>query len=340
MIFDNLRVLPLSMIRLTARSKFAELSADRSHQLGPASWLQQATVSWKLDSDTAAAEHTVWLSMVANGNDAQLAGTSDVPAASDQAQSLPLWWLEPITVERAGASTALVSASLAAPNQWAAAADAAVTRIRPRLGTADRGWFGTLVVEVPSTTAMFERVLGVPAGSYDQIAAATWPAGTNQARAPLRIVVNPTAVGKLSNLGLQLLLAHEATHVATHSVDSPAPSWAVEGFADYVAYQAYPEFREVAAAALLIRVRRGEGPRSLPEADKFYASTSRLDITYVEAWLACRYVAFAYSPAKLNRLYQELDSGLKLDQATRAVLGVSAAQFVSGWRRYLTALAN
>jgi hypothetical protein len=339
MIFENLRVLPLSTFRLNARSSFSELSAARRNQLGPASWVQQATVSWQLQADTAAAEHTVWLTMVSSGDMTQLAGTTDLPGGTGQAEPLPPWWLEPVAVKRVGDATVLVSARLN-PDRWANAANAAVTKISPRVGGVGRGWSGGVVVEVPGTTGLFERVLAVPDGSYDQIAATTWADGANLVKAPLRIVVNPIAAGKLSDLGLKLLLAHEATHVATHSVDSPAPTWAVEGFADYVAYQAYPEAREAAAAPLLARVRDGKVPRALPEDDRFRASTNRLDLAYAEAWLACRYVAERYSRAQLDQLYQQLDAGKKLDQAVRSVLDVSEAQFVSGWRSYLSALAG
>jgi hypothetical protein len=340
MIFENLRVLPLTALRLTARSSFGELPASRRHQLGSDSWLQQATISWQLDADAAPAEHMVWLSMVTDATGAKLAGTTDVLDGTSQVQPLPLWWLEPIAVERSDDATALVGSALHSDRPWARAADTAVTKIRPQLGAVDHGWSGTLVVEVAGTTANYERVLGVPPGSYGQIAAATWPEGGNLARAPLRIVVNSATAAKLSDVGLQLLLAHEATHVATHSVDSPAPLWAIEGFADYVAYQAYPEARKAAAAPLLARVRDGRGPSTLPDPDRFRAAKDRLDLAYAEAWLACRYVAERYSPAQLNQLYQQLDSGTRLDAATRLVLDISAAQFVSGWRRYLSALAG
>jgi hypothetical protein len=338
MIFENVRELPLSSFRLTARSSVNELTAARRTQLGPTGWVQQATVSWQLEADTAPAQHTVWLTMVTSGDTVQLAGTTDQPGGAGQAEPTPLWWLEPIAVERAGDATALVSTRLN-PDRWANAADDAVTKVSARVGGAGSGWSGSMVVEVPGTTEIFRQVLAIPAGSYDRIAATTSAAGDNLAKAPLRIVVNPSA-GKLSDLGLNVLLAHEATHVATHSVDSPAPTWAVEGFADYVAYQAYPQARQAAATPLLARVRDGNGPRGLPEDDRFRAARSRLDLAYAEAWLVSHYVAERYSRVKLDELYQQLDSGKKLDQATRSVLEVSEAQFVSGWRNYLSALAG
>jgi hypothetical protein len=144
----------------------------------------------------------------------------------------------------------------------------------------------------------------------------------------------------LSDLGIHLLLAHEATHLATHSIDSPAPAWAVEGFADYVAYQAYPEAGEAAAAPLLARVRDGNGPADLPSEERFRSGTDRIDLAYAEAWLACRYVSERFSPEGLTELYKQLDGGESLDRAARSVLGISAAEFTSGWRDYLSALAR
>ena len=338
MIFDNLNSLPLSAFRLTARSGSGELSASRYRQLGPDSWVQQATLSWQLKPDTSPAVHTVWLSMIANGDTAQLAGTTDIP--SGRAEPLPLWWLAPVVAEQSDDVTALVDAGLKADSQWARAGSAALARIHSQVRGIDSGWSGALVVQVPSTTAILEQMLAARRGSYDQVAAVTWADGTNTARAPLRIVVNPAPAGKLSDLGRQLLLAHEATHVATHSVDSPAPVWMVEGFADYIAYQAYPQARKAAAAPVLARVRNGNGPASLPDNEDFRAGTDRLELAYAEAWLACRYVADQYSPAQLTELYRELDSGRSFEQAARSVLEVNSAEFLSGWRSYLLTLAR
>jgi hypothetical protein len=141
-------------------------------------------------------------------------------------------------------------------------------------------------------------------------------------------------------LGLAVLLAHEATHVATRSVDSPAPVWAVEGYADYVAYEAYPRARNQAVAPLLAQIRKHGEPTGLPSDASFRASASELGLTYAKAWLACRYVAETQSPRQLDQLYVELDRGRTLDQATHAVLNQSAEDFVAGWRRYLRALAG
>jgi hypothetical protein len=340
MIFENLRVLPLSTLQLTVRPRFANLPGSRHRELGDASWVQEAVLRWQLSSEAAPAQHTVWLTMIVEGHDTRLAGTTDMPGSGNQPAPLPLWWLEAVRVERTPKATALVSKAINAPNRWARSADAVATKIRPSVAGVVRGWSGRLVVEVPGSSESFEQVLGAPGRSVDQIAAVTRAVGPDPGTAPVHIVVNPVASGKLTPVGVSVLLAHEATHVATHSVDSPAPAWAVEGLADQVAYSAYPDARPAAAAPLVAQVRAGRVPRDLPEDGRFRASEDGVGLAYTEAWLACRYVAERYSPRQLAQLYRQLDRGSTLDQAARSVLNVSAEKFVADWRRYLSSLSS
>jgi hypothetical protein len=339
MIFDNLTVLPLATLRLTARPRFGVLPAGRQRALGPVSWVQEAALSWRLPADSAPAEHTVWLTMVTEADETRLAGTTDIPDSRVQPAPLPLWWLEPVRIERTPNATALVSEALPG-NRWGRSANDVVTKIRPAIAGVARGWSGRLVVQVPGSPDAFEQVLGAPDGSVDHIAAVTRADGRNPATAPIRIVVNPVASGKLTQDGVSVLLAHEATHAATHSVDSPAPAWAIEGFADHVAYTAYPDARQGAAASLETEVHASRLPRALPADDRFRASQKHIDLAYTEARLACDYVVENYSSRQLNQLYRQLDRGRTVDQAVRSVLNVSTEEFVEDWRRYLASLGS
>jgi hypothetical protein len=336
-IFENLTGLPLTKLTFTARPRIASLSEDRRGALGSDAWVQQATVSWRLAADAGSAEHTVWLTLVPMGSRAQLAAVTDRPAT---ASPLPIWWSEPVVAKRSGKATALVSATLGTPSRWADAGAAAATMIADQVRRVAPTWSGGLVIEVPGSRRLFEQTLGANAGSYAQIAAVTSAQGPNPASAALRIVVNPAAAGRLTDLGLAVLLAHEATHVATRSVDSPAPAWAVEGFADYVAYEVYPQASKDAIAPLLADIRKRGEPTGLPSNASFRASAGGLGLTYAKAWLACRYVAGTFSPRQLDQLYMELDHGRSLDQATQAVLNESAEEFIAGWRTYLLGLAG
>jgi hypothetical protein len=191
-----------------------------------------------------------------------------------------------------------------------------------------------LVVEIPATRADFESVVGAAPGSYAEIAAVTLSEGPTP-RSAQRIVVNSDAARRLSSSGLAVTLAHEAVHVATRSPESAAPTWAVEGLADYVALRAYPDARSAVAKPLLAEVRRSGAPRALPADDSFAADAPRLDLAYAQAWSMCRYLAESTSPAQLGRLYRELNRGRTLDQAASAVLQQRGSELTAGWRRWL-----
>jgi hypothetical protein len=199
---------------------------------------------------------------------------------------------------------------------------------------AARTWTGAAVVEVPASRAAFEAVVGAAPGSYAGVAAVTLADGPAATAAP-RIVVNPEVTRTLTEVGVATVLTHEMVHRATRSADSPAPTWAVEGLADEVAFRTHPTAAKASSQLLADQVRGHGAPRALPSDDRFGADQADLDLTYAEAWSACRYVAATWSPARLQRLYAALDDGAALDTAARDELGVSASALTAGWRSWL-----
>ena len=47
--------------------------------------------------------------------------------------------------------------------------------------------------------------------------------------------MNPPVFEPLGPQGAQIVMSHEAAHVATDAAASSMPTWLLEGFADYVA---------------------------------------------------------------------------------------------------------
>jgi hypothetical protein len=131
------------------------------------------------------------------------------------------------------------------------------------------------------------------------------------------------------------LLRHEIVHVATRSPQSPAPIWAVEGLAEWVAVDPDSGRRSPTVVAALTDVRRNGPPAQLPADAEFAVGSSELNQAYARAWLACRYIVAARSAADLGQFYAELDAGQSLDQASRSALGRSGRSLTAGWRRYL-----
>ena len=72
--------------------------------------------------------------------------------------------------------------------------------------------------------------LGAEPGTYDQIAAVTTSVdGTTGADAPVHVFVNPDVFGSLEPTGAQVVMSHEATHVATDAATSRAADVAAGG---------------------------------------------------------------------------------------------------------------
>jgi len=335
-LYTNLSQLPLDQLELRLQPGERELAAARRRLLGSDAWRQRAIVTWRLAGETTAAQHTVWLTFALHAGQPLLAGTIDAPG--DARAPAPIWWTGPVRAVQEDGMSALLGAGQPA-GLWSARVRTAVAEVRHRVSAgAAAHWSGTVVVEVPATRRDFEAVLGAAEGSYAGIAAATVAEGP--AAAAVRVVVNPEVTPTLAPVGVAVVLLHELVHVATRSADSPAPTWMVEGLADYVALQAHPEAAPGAAEPLLRRVRSGDEPHVLPTDDRFRAGAPDLAVSYAEAWLLCRYIAEKFSPAALQRLYTALDSGTVLDQAVEDQLGVTRERLTAGWRRYLLNLAE
>lgn len=326
MVFDNLEALQLTTFSVTP-------TAQRPAAATPSGAVdQQVVVRWAVPGDMRPAEHVLRLTVAGSDDVGLLAGIRGAGGGRQE----PIWLLEPVHAVHSGTAT-VVAASSEPLGRWVSAAvraSAAVGRERNRTPT-------SLVLEVPANTALLEEMLGGRPGSYDAFAALTWPEGTDAASAALRIVVNPSQARSMTSTGLNIVLTHEATHVATASPGSPLPLWMVEGYADYVAYDVYPAAQDDAAAPLLDRVRDGQVPRSLPGNADFADTATDLDDSYAEAWLAFRYLAATYGSDAVAPFYARTEGsfGGDVTLSMPVLLHTDLPTFTRGWRHYLTVLA-
>ncbi|MFF1510002.1 hypothetical protein [Streptomyces sp. NPDC058326] len=222
----------------------------------------------------------------------------------------------------------------------AAAADRAV----PAVGDAWRGsWAGRIVVLVPASVEAMGRLLGGPAASYRGIAAVTTGEVGGGPLAPAdRVIVNPEAYAVLGAFGRQLVLTHEATHVATRAQTTRAtPVWLSEGFADWVAYRGTGRTAAQAAPELRRAVRAGELPARLPEdADfTFGGDAEAMGRAYEGGWLACELIADRWGEEKLTAFYRAVGAhpGREgaVEKALQEVLATTPEEFTADWRAYL-----
>ena len=134
--------------------------------------------------------------------------------------------------------------------------------------------------------------------------------GSLSVGAPVRVFVNPAVFGKLAERGAQVVMSHEATHVATGATFVSMPTWLLEGFADYVALNHAGVPVSLAAGQILARIRKnGSARRSCRRSADLDPTANGLGATYEEAWLACRFVAQQYGEPKLIAFYRAVSGG-------------------------------
>ncbi|MCW2615848.1 MAG: lipoprotein, partial [Frankiales bacterium] len=207
-----------------------------------------------------------------------------------------------------------------------------------------QGWQRRVVVIVPSDAKEMAGLLGSD-GDLSRIAAvatAELTGGGEYDPAGDRVVVNPTTFSTLSQLGRQVVLTHEVTHVATRQATGPAvPSWLAEGFADHVAYREVELPLSVSARELRQDVRAGRLPERLPVDADFQGSNPALAQAYEQAWLAVRLIAERDGAERLLRFYRAVGAGRDVEPedavatALRAQLGTTLDELTADWRAAL-----
>ncbi|MDX2970077.1 hypothetical protein PWY87_00745 [Kribbella solani] len=340
-IFANLTTLPLGTFQLRYVSDdTAALTPERQSQLGGTqSWLAQVEVSWQLAGyDLKPARETLPVTFVTRDGTTYAASFSERFVAG---QRRPVWALGPIEVAKGDHSLVISLDSEANAKTYVSVADKAVESVSKVWG---RGWRQKVVVYLPAKQAQMEGVLGAQPNTYTQIAAVTMAElDTPAVGAPVRIVANPKLFEELGKQGRRIVLTHETTHVASNATASPVPLWLAEGFADYVAFTAVPVQDESAAKELFKAVRAGKMPATLPTPEAFAASATELPQAYESAWLACRLIAEREGQDKLVKFYRAVHtskSATGLADAFRSVLGMTEAEFVVQWQKYLKRLAG
>ncbi|UXY27085.1 hypothetical protein [Streptomyces sp. HUAS TT20] len=272
--------------------------------------------------------------------DGQWYVAADRPAKKAAQQ---LWDQGAVTAVKGGHSLILgVGQSATALHTYARLADRAVPAVSQAWGT---HWTRRVVVLVPKSLEGMAGVLGSPASSYRGIAAVTTGEAGGSGRAPAdRVVINPEAYALLGDVGKQVVLTHETTHVATRADTTPAtPLWLSEGYADWIGYLGTGRTPAEAAPELARAVQENRVPPDLPT-DKdfgFDSDPTRLAQAYETGWLACRMIADHWGELRLAEFYRTVGTHGKragaVEAALRKVLGTTPEQFTTQWQDYVRA---
>ena len=306
---------------------------DEEGALSPdGSWAAAVDATWGFAGfDPMPARSEVVFRFVDDGDRVALAGVGD-----DGDHRAPLWLSAPVQVRRTPATLVLAAGSSARADDHAARAEAAVPVVRRVLPA----WRPRLVVEVPASAAALDRTLAADPGRYANIAAVTTTVdGSVDPGAPVHVFVNPDVFDRLEPQGAQVVMSHEAVHVATDAATSDLPLWLLEGFADYVALRDVDLPLSTTAAQVIRQVRRDGLPDHLPGPAEFDTSATALGAAYESAWLACRLLARTGGERALVRLYRLVDGGRELAAALRATFGLTPGRLTRAWRRSLSDLA-
>jgi hypothetical protein len=331
MIYDNMHLLGVTGLSMRfVDEEPGKLDESERRALGPRAWVADLALGWRLRGyDTSEANMEVSFALVDTPR-----GTRFASAADDFGNPAPLWLLDHLSVSRS--SRALVAAADRRQlRRYAGLANQAVRDVRKVLPQ----WRGRLVVEVPATQQELDRLLEAEPDAYNEIAAVTATVdGSMSPSAPVHIMVNPKVFGGLGDKGSQIVMSHEATHVAMRAATSRMPLWLLEGFADYVALARSDLPVSVTASQILAQVRKSGPPRALPGPHEFDPGNKLLGTSYEAAWLACRLLAQEYGERRLISFYKEVDAGTSVDTAF-AQLGTTEGKFTDQWRAYLRELA-
>jgi hypothetical protein len=331
-LYRNARALRVTGVSLHYVGEDRALTTAQRRALGSTGWVGDVRLRWRL----AGFDRHTGTTTVAVGLHTLDGRTSFVSAGPVEGRAAPLWLLGPVSVRRTATSLAVVAGARPAATFARLASHAVrdVRRVLPR-------WRGPLVVEVPGDQRSLDRVLGSASGTYGGIAAVTATAdGSTDPRAPVHVFVNPGVFARLGRQGSQIVISHEATHVATGAALSTMPTWLLEGFADYVALLHADLPVRVAAAEILERVRRHGAPVRLPGPAEFAAQNPTLGASYESAWLACRLLARKYGERRLVAFYRGSARASSTTRAFRTVLGTDQSAFTRAWRADLRRLSR
>ncbi|QHA09581.1 hypothetical protein GQF42_13675 [Streptomyces broussonetiae] len=327
---------------------------DRLRALPLASWHYQVTTVRRTGSDATAdaelsyrvagydtapvdARRTLTLGRAADGS---WYVAADEPAEQAGQQ---LWDQGGVTVVQGAHSLVLgTDRPVADLRAYAALADRAVPAVSRAWGA---DWARRVVVLVPGSLAGMGGLLGSPAANYRGIAAVTTGEAGGSGQAPAdRVVINPDAYAALGDLGKQVVLTHETTHVATRAHTTAAtPLWLSEGYADWIGYLGTDRTPTEVAPELTGAVQAGHVPTALPT-DKDFGFTSEpteLARAYESGWLACRMIADHWGTARLDAFYRAVGAHPQragaVESALKEQLGTTPEAFTAQWRAYVGA---
>ena len=328
---DNVETLDLDRITLRYIDESdTSLSSARQGRYAPDAWVADVQLTWRLRGRDPAPSTVEVPFVITAGQDALF-----LDVLVDPSYRVPMWVTGPVAVGES--PRVLVEArSPAEARRLGRQAVVAVRTVNRSLPA----WRGPLIVEAPGTAVAFSAASGLPRDQARGIAAVTTttePPGSP--RPSVHVFLNPRVFRPLGPRGQQIVLAHEATHVAVGAADTSLPLWLSEGYADYVALRHSPLPATVLGAQIMALVRRDGVPDRLPGAAELAGNNPDVGAWYESAWLAVDLMGDRYGAERVHRFYRTSDSESPR-RAFSSVLGTTEAAFTREWQARLDELAG
>jgi hypothetical protein len=233
--------------------------------------------------------------------------------------------------------------------------DAAVAKVARMWRT---GWRRKVVVVAVRDQRLVETYFRTALQSSDKVAAIAVPAFDTVpgwtpadartydqragAKVRSRVILNPRYFQPTNKDNAQLL-THEVTHVATQAHTWPgAPTWLLEGIADYTAYRDLRPFAVTLPKTL--RAQVDAGAVELPTYDFYQHDVAA---HYLAGFLACAFVSDRYGEATLRRWYdqlattqREIQTDAQTQKVTKKLLGLSTSQLSHEVAVYAAGIAH
>ena len=293
-------------------------------------WSATAIATWRIDAfdaTPASAEVRVDFRSAAD------AGVAIVDVGGTGGVS-PVWLSGPVQVRRSADTLVLAARDPGRYARLARRAVVVVRRVLPR-------WRDGLVVEVPRSATALDAALDVERGTFANVAGVTAAAdGSTGDAAPVHVFLNPEQLRDLRPAGAQVVVSHEAAHVALDAPASDLPAWLSEGFADYVALRDVDLPLRTTAAQIIRQVRRDGVPRALPDSDDFDEESHYFGAAYEASWIACRLLAQRHGERSLLTFYRRADGAQDLDALFVRTFGTTEQVFTRQWQDVLSDLAG
>jgi hypothetical protein len=327
---DRLRVAELRL-RYVDESD-VPLGESQRERFGADAWVADVRLTWRfrdVDPSTSGLEVPVVLTWIGEQ-------PAFVTARITGGRRVPLWWQAGVAVRRTP-TTLVLAVERDRLRALSRQAVAAVETVRATLPP----WQGSLVVEAAGTSGQFQSASGLPDSSARAVAAVTTtPDGSSHSRTASHIYLNPPLFDPLGPQGQQIVVSHEAAHVALDAATTSVPMWLSEGLADYVALVD----SELPVAVLAAQVRalvQDEGPPAgLPGRAELDGGNEDVGAWYEAAWLAAASIAEQHGEEALLEFYRVTEDDGATARAFREVLGTTENEFVDTWRAELVRIAG